>query len=66
MSKDKDYIPNSLIFSSIRYLCVLTLEEVFYLCYSLKCLKINGDVDTGPLNEEELWRNFKSKKDALP
>ncbi|AES95948.1 tRNA intron endonuclease [Medicago truncatula] len=28
--------------------------------------KINGDADTGPLNDEELWCYFKSKKDAFP
>jgi tRNA-splicing endonuclease subunit Sen2 len=44
----------------------LTVEEAFYLCYSLKCLKIKGVADTCPLNDEELWRHFKSKKEAFP
>ncbi|CAL5186029.1 unnamed protein product [Lathyrus oleraceus] len=45
----------------------LTLEEAFYLCYSLKCLKINGGAESGPSNDDdELWRYFKSKKEAFP
>lgn len=43
----------------------LSLEEAFYLCYSLKCLKINGS-DTGPQNDEGLWRCMKSKKETFP
>ncbi|CAI8607763.1 unnamed protein product [Vicia faba] len=43
----------------------LTLEEAFYLCYSLKCLKINRGADTSPLNDEELWHCFNSKKQAF-
>jgi tRNA-splicing endonuclease subunit Sen2 len=44
----------------------LTLEESFYLCYFLKCLKINGGADDSPINDEELWCYFKSKKEAFP
>jgi tRNA-splicing endonuclease subunit Sen2 len=46
----------------------LTFEEAFYLCYFSKCLKINGGAaaDDRPLNDEELWRYFKSKKEAFP
>nr|AFK36863.1 unknown [Medicago truncatula] len=44
----------------------LTVEEAFYLSYSLKCLKINDGADTGPLNDEELWCCFKSKKETFP
>lgn len=43
----------------------LGLEEAFYLCYSLKCLKINGG-DTSPHGDEELWHYMKSKKKAFP
>ncbi|KAK7336603.1 hypothetical protein VNO77_17149 [Canavalia gladiata] len=43
----------------------LSLEEAFYLSYSLKCLKINGS-DTSPQNDEELWHNMKSKKEIFP
>jgi tRNA-splicing endonuclease subunit Sen2 len=43
----------------------LTLEESFYLCYFLKCLKINCGADDSP-NDEELWCYFKSKKEAFP
>ncbi|KAK7396273.1 hypothetical protein VNO78_17158 [Psophocarpus tetragonolobus] len=42
----------------------LSFEEAFYLCDSLKCLKINGS-DTGPQNEE-LWNYMKSQKEAFP
>ncbi|KAI4316180.1 hypothetical protein L6164_024184 [Bauhinia variegata] len=45
----------------------LGLEEAFYLCYSLKCLKIRvGDTDAGPCDDEELWHCFKSKKRTFP
>lgn len=46
----------------------LTVEEAFYLSYSLKCLKIkiNVGADTGPLNDEELWHYFRSKKETFP
>ncbi|KAL9331630.1 hypothetical protein ACSQ67_001240 [Phaseolus vulgaris] len=43
----------------------LSFEEAFYLCYSLKCLKINGS-GTGPQNDEELWHYMKSKKETFP
>lgn len=42
----------------------LGLEEAFYLCYSLKCLKINGS-KTSPLDDQELWHCMKSKKKAF-
>ena len=45
----------------------LSFEEAFYLCYSLKCLKINNDSDdTSPQNSEELWHYMKSKKETFP
>ena len=34
------------------------------LCYSLKCLKINGS-DTGPQNDQELGHYMKSKKETF-
>ncbi|KAF7830156.1 tRNA-splicing endonuclease subunit Sen2-1 [Senna tora] len=43
----------------------LGLEEAFYLCYSLKCLKINSG-GASPLDDEELWRYMKSKKKSFP
>ncbi|XP_047160276.1 tRNA-splicing endonuclease subunit Sen2-1-like [Vigna umbellata] len=43
----------------------LSFEEAFYLCYSLKCLKINGS-GTGSQNYEELWHYMKSKKETFP
>ena len=43
----------------------LGLEEAFYLCYSLKCLKIVGE-DKCLLNDEELWLCIKSKKTMFP
>ncbi|KAK7391161.1 hypothetical protein VNO78_19572 [Psophocarpus tetragonolobus] len=43
----------------------LCFEETFYLCDSLKCLKINGS-DTGPQNDEELWHYMKSQKETFP
>ncbi|KAK7243870.1 hypothetical protein RIF29_38683 [Crotalaria pallida] len=43
----------------------LTLEEAFYLCYSLKCLKIK-DGDSGVQSDEKLWTSMKSKKKAFP
>ncbi|KAL5755748.1 hypothetical protein ACOSQ2_020494 [Xanthoceras sorbifolium] len=43
----------------------LGMEEAFYLCHSLKCLKIIGE-DNCPMNDEELWRDMKSKKGTFP
>lgn len=43
----------------------LGLEEAFYLCHSLKCLKINSS-GTIPHNDEELWHYMKSKKKLFP
>ncbi|KAG5035674.1 hypothetical protein AAZX31_04G172000 [Glycine max] len=45
----------------------LSFEEAFYLCYSLKCLKINNDSDdTSSQTDEELWHYMKSKKETFP
>ncbi|CAK8544302.1 unnamed protein product [Lathyrus sativus] len=44
----------------------LTLEETFYLCYSLKCLKINVGAESGDSNDDELWHYCKSKNKAFP
>lgn len=43
----------------------LGLEEAFYLCYSLKCLKIVGE-DKCLLNDEALWLYMQSKKATFP
>lgn len=43
----------------------LGLEEAFYLCYSLKCLKIT-EGDNCPKNDEELWQCMISKKATFP
>lgn len=43
----------------------LGLEEAFYLCYSLKCLKIVGE-DNCHKNAFELWQYMKSKKASFP
>ncbi|OAY37955.1 tRNA-splicing endonuclease subunit Sen2-1 [Manihot esculenta] len=43
----------------------LGLEEAFYLCYSLKCLKIVGE-DNCHKNAVELWQYMKSEKAAFP
>lgn len=43
----------------------LSFEEAFYLCCSLKCLKIKGS-DTGPQNDEELWHYMKSQRETFP
>ncbi|KAI9106846.1 hypothetical protein K1719_022374 [Acacia pycnantha] len=42
----------------------LGLEEAFYLCNSLKCLKINGS-NNSPQDDQELWHCMKSKKKAF-
>ncbi|XP_057437665.1 tRNA-splicing endonuclease subunit Sen2-1 [Lotus japonicus] len=48
-----------------QHLFQLSFEEAFFLCCSLKCLKIiRGDL--GPQNDEELWHYMKSKKEAFP
>lgn len=39
----------------------LGLEEAFYLCYSLKCLKIVGDDDCAK-KDVEVWQSMISKK----
>ena len=41
------------------------MEEAFYLCYTLKCLKIVGE-DECTKNEEELWNYMKSKIETFP
>ena len=43
----------------------LGMEEAFYLCYTLKCLKIVGE-DECTKNEEELWNYMKSKIETFP
>lgn len=43
----------------------LGMEEAFYLCHSLKCIKIVSD-DECVMNDEELWRYMKSKKGTFP
>ncbi|XP_021636154.2 tRNA-splicing endonuclease subunit Sen2-1 [Hevea brasiliensis] len=43
----------------------LGLEEAFYLCYSLRCLKIVGE-DNCHKNDVELWQYMKSKKAVFP
>lgn len=43
----------------------LSLEEAFYLCHTLKCLKIKAS-DTDPQNDEELWQYMKSQKETFP
>ncbi|KAF2321861.1 hypothetical protein GH714_003198 [Hevea brasiliensis] len=43
----------------------LGLEEAFYLCYSLKCLKIIGEENCHK-NDVELWQYMKSKKAVFP
>ncbi|KAJ0021474.1 hypothetical protein Pint_32233 [Pistacia integerrima] len=44
----------------------LSMEEAFYLCHSLKCLKIKVGEDNCPKNDEELWDYMKSKKEKFP
>lgn len=43
----------------------LGMEEAFFLCYSLKCLKIAGE-DKRPKDDQELWQCMKSKKAGFP
>ncbi|KAG6761650.1 hypothetical protein POTOM_034879 [Populus tomentosa] len=43
----------------------LGLEEAFYLCYSLKCLKIAGE-DNCVKNDLDLWLYMKLKKEKFP
>ncbi|XP_075634190.1 tRNA-splicing endonuclease subunit Sen2-1-like [Castanea sativa] len=43
----------------------LGLEEAFYLCFSLKCLKIVGD-DKCPKDDVELWQCMISRKPNFP
>ncbi|KAK8546404.1 hypothetical protein V6N12_027191 [Hibiscus sabdariffa] len=43
----------------------LDMEETFYLCFSLKCLKVIGE-DGSTKSNEELWEYFKSKKPVFP
>lgn len=40
----------------------LGMEEAFFLCHSLKCLKILGGEDDFPKDYQELWQNMKLKK----
>ncbi|XAR60478.1 tRNA-intron lyase [Bertholletia excelsa] len=43
----------------------LSIEEAFYLCYNLRCLKIVGE-DEHVKNDEELWKYMTSKKETFP
>ncbi|XP_006424653.2 tRNA-splicing endonuclease subunit Sen2-1-like isoform X1 [Citrus sinensis] len=43
----------------------LGMEEGFYLCHSLKCLKIVGE-DNSTKNDDELWQYMKAKKETFP
>ncbi|KAB1993068.1 hypothetical protein ES319_D13G003100v1 [Gossypium barbadense] len=43
----------------------LDMEEAFYLCFSLKCLKVIGE-DGYIKSNEELWDYLKSKKPVFP
>ncbi|GKU93636.1 hypothetical protein SLEP1_g7212 [Rubroshorea leprosula] len=43
----------------------LSMEEAFYLCYSLKCLRIVGE-EHCTKNNEDLWQYMKSKKAVFP
>lgn len=43
----------------------LTLQEAFYMCYTLKCLKIVGD-DGVVKSNEELWNFMTSEVDMFP
>lgn len=43
----------------------LGMEEGFYLCHSLKCLKIVGE-DNSMKNDDELWQYMKAKKETFP
>ncbi|KAH0659660.1 hypothetical protein KY289_028408 [Solanum tuberosum] len=43
----------------------LSMEEAFYLQYSLKCIKVVDHNDT-ELNNDELWKHMTSKKETFP
>ncbi|XVF69377.1 hypothetical protein PTKIN_Ptkin11bG0076600 [Pterospermum kingtungense] len=43
----------------------LDMEEAFYLCFSLRCLKVVGE-DGCIKSNEELWEDLKSKKTVFP
>lgn len=43
----------------------LGMEEAFYLCHTLKCLKIVGE-DNSMKNDVELWQYMKAKKETFP
>ncbi|GLT81851.1 hypothetical protein SLE2022_002810 [Rubroshorea leprosula] len=43
----------------------LSMEEAFYLCCSLKCLRIVGE-EHCTKNNEDLWQYMKSKKAVFP
>ncbi|CAN4100901.1 unnamed protein product [Withania somnifera] len=43
----------------------LSMEEAFYLQYSVKCVKIVDHNDT-ELNDEELWKHMTSRKENFP
>ncbi|KAM1695383.1 hypothetical protein ACFXTI_029468 [Malus domestica] len=41
------------------------MEEAFFLCYTLKCLKIAGE-HKHPKDDNELWQYMTSQKAAFP
>lgn len=43
----------------------LSMEEAFYLCYTLKCLRIHGG-DNCQKTDEELWEYMTDKKSTFP
>ncbi|RXI04516.1 hypothetical protein DVH24_038790 [Malus domestica] len=43
----------------------LGMEEAFFLCYTLKCLKIAGE-HKHPKDDNELWQYMTSQKAAFP
>ncbi|KAK6926845.1 tRNA intron endonuclease, catalytic domain-like [Dillenia turbinata] len=43
----------------------LGFEEAFFMCYSLKCIKIVGE-DNCPKNAEEVWHYMKSCNPSFP
>ncbi|XP_021912181.1 tRNA-splicing endonuclease subunit Sen2-1-like isoform X2 [Carica papaya] len=43
----------------------LGMEEAFYLCYALKCIKVSVE-DCEARNDEELWHYMKTKEAKFP
>lgn len=44
----------------------LSMEEAFYLCYSLKCIKIVVEEDNHIFDLEQLWNYMKIKRETFP